>query len=119
MSCASNVIDPQIVASIVFEEKMHGVWAYRKNLLSFYLNLGEVYPHNSYSFGEMQVELTAELMNIDKRNPDWLYETLVVIFTDVNGDVIAIPNGCQGTCLADPELQVETWKFDPSLKLNL
>ncbi len=26
-----------------------------KNLLSFYLNLGEVYPHNSYGFGEMQV----------------------------------------------------------------
>lgn len=189
MSCASNVIDPQIVASIVFEEKMHGVWAYRKNLLSFYLNLGEVYPHNSYGFGEMQVGLAAELINIDKRNPDWLYETFVVICTDatvamdlvaknvvrggnilgrkltlqestvfynagekalrswikgeipkerlekavyarswkwqeaiklaLNGDVIAIPDGCQGTCRADPELQVETWKFDPSLKLSL
>lgn len=56
----------------------------------------------------MQVGLTAELMNIDKRNPDWLYETFVVICTDVNGDVIAIPDGCQGTCRADPELQVET-----------
>ncbi|HCK7401108.1 MULTISPECIES: hypothetical protein [Acinetobacter calcoaceticus/baumannii complex] len=186
---AKNGIDPQIVASIVFEEKMHGVWAYRKNLLSFYLNLGEVYPHNSYGFGEMQVGLAAELMNIDKRNPDWLYETFVVICTDatvamdlvaknvvrggnilgrkltlqestvfynagekalrswikgeipkerlekavyarswkwqeaiklaLNGDVIAIPDGCQGTCRADPELQVETWKFDPSLKLSL
>ncbi|WP_151822465.1 hypothetical protein [Acinetobacter oleivorans] len=186
---AKNGIDPQIVASIVFEEKMHGVWAYRKNLLSFYLNLGEVYPHNSYGFGEMQVGLAAELMNIDKMNPDWLYETFVVICTDatvamdlvaknvvrggnilgrkltlqestvfynagekalrswikgeipkerlekavyarswkwqeaiklaLNGDVIAIPDGCQGTCRADPELQVETWKFDPSLKLSL
>ncbi|MFI8146509.1 hypothetical protein [Acinetobacter sp. ABJ_C5_2] len=37
----------------------------------------------------------------------------------LNGDVIAIPDGCQGTCRADPELQVETWKFDPSLKLSL
>lgn len=116
MSCASNVIDPQIVASIVFEEKMHGVWA---NLLSFYLNLGKVHPHNSYVFGEMQVGLAAEWMNIDKRNPDWLYETFVVSCTDENGDVIAIPNGCQETCRADPELQVETWKFDPSLKLSL
>ncbi|MCG9515188.1 hypothetical protein D3C71_747950 [compost metagenome] len=87
--------------------------------LSFYLNLGEVYPHNSYGFREMQVGLAAELMNIDKRNPHWLYETFVVICTDANGDVIAIPNGCQGTCRADPELQVETWKFDPSLKLSL
>lgn len=186
---AKNGIDPQIVASIVFEEKMHGVWAYRKNLLSFYLNLGEVYPHNSYGFGEMQVGLAAELMNIDKSNPDWLYETFVVICTDatvaidlvaknvvrggnilgrkltlqestvfynagekalnswikgeipkarlekavyarswkwqeaiklaLNGDVIAIPDGCEGTCRADPERQVETWKFDPSLKLSL
>ncbi len=185
----NNGIDPQIVASIVFEEKMHGVWAYRKNLLSFYLNLGEVYPHNSYGFGEMQVGLAAELMNIDKTNPDWLYETFVVICTDaaiamdlvaknvvrggnilgrrltlqestvfynagekalnswikgeipkerlekavyarswqwqeaiklaLNGDVIAIPDGCEGTCRADPERQVETWKFDPSLKLSL
>ncbi len=186
---ANNGIDPQIVASIVFEEKMHGVWAFRKNLLSFYLNLGEVYPHNSYGFGEMQLGLAAELMNIDKRNPDWLYETFVVICTDatvamdlvaknvvrggkilgrkltlqestvfynagekalhswikgeipkkrlenavyarswkwqeaiklaLNGDVIAIPDGCEGTCRADPERQVETWKFDPSLKLSL
>lgn len=184
-----NGIDPQIVASIVFEEKMHGVWAYRKNLLSYYLNLGEVYPHNSYGFGEMQVGLAAELMNIDKRNPDWLYETFVVICTDatvamdlvaknvvrggnllgrkltlqestvfynagekalnswikgeipeerlenavyarswkwqeaiklaLNGDIIAIPDGCEGICRADPERQVETWKFDPSLKLSL
>ena len=186
---ANNGIDPQIVASIVFEEKMHGVWAFRKNLLSFYLNLGEVYPHNSYGFGEMQLGLAAELMDIDKRNPDWLYETFVVICTDatvamdlvaknvvrggkilgrkltlqestvfynagekalhswikgeipkkrlenavyarswkwqeaiklaLNGDVIAIPDGCEGTCRADPERQVETWKFDPSLKLSL
>ena len=186
---ANNGIDPQIVASIVFEEKMHGVWAFRKNHLSFYLNLGEVYPHNSYGFGEMQLGLAAELMNIDKRNPDWLYETFVVICTDatvamdlvaknvvrggkilgrkltlqestvfynagekalnswikgeipknrlenavyarswkwqeaiklaLNGDVIAIPDGCEGTCRADPERQVETWKFDPSLKLSL
>lgn len=186
---ANNGIDPQIVASIVFEEKMHGVWAFRKNLLSFYLNLGEVYPHNSYGFGEMRLGLAAELMDIDKRNPDWLYETFVVICTDatvamdlvaknvvrggkilgrkltlqestvfynagekalnswikgeipkkrlenavyarswkwqeaiklaLNGDVIAIPDGCEGTCRADPERQVETWKFDPSLKLSL
>ncbi len=184
-----NGVDPQIIASIVFEEKMHGVWAYRKNLLAFYLNLGEVYPHNSYGFGEMQVGLAAELMSIDKNNPDWLYETFVVICTDatvamdlvaknvvrganilgrkltlqestvfynagekaltswikgeipkarlekavyarswkwqeaiklaLNGDVISIPDGCEGTCRADPELQVETWNFDPSLKLNL
>lgn len=37
----------------------------------------------------------------------------------LNGDVIAIPDGCEGTCRADPERQVETWKFDPSLKLSL
>lgn len=184
-----NGVDPQIVASIVFEEKMHGVWAYRKNLLSFYINLGEVYPHNSYGFGEMQVGLAAELLNIDKSNPDWLYETFVIICTDatiaidlvaknvvrggkilgrkltlqestvfynagekalhswikgeipqkrlekavyarswkwqeaiklaLNGDVIAIPDGCEGTCRADPERRVETWQFDPSLKLSL
>lgn len=63
---------------------MHGVWAYRKNLLSFYLNLGEVFPHNSYGFGEMQVGLAAELMEIDKSNPDWLYEVFVVICTDAS-----------------------------------
>ncbi|MFW1841784.1 hypothetical protein ACG9YY_02235 [Acinetobacter pittii] len=42
-----------------------------------------------------------------------------VIKLALNGDVIAIPDGCQGTCHANPELQVETWKFDPSLKLSL
>lgn len=183
-----NGVDPQIIASIVFEEKMHGVWASRKNLLSYYLNLGEVYPHNSYGFGEMQVGLAAELMNIDKSNPDWLYETFVVICTDatiamdlvaknilrgekilgrkftlqestvfynagekalkswikgeipkerlekavyarswkwqsaiklaLSGDVIAIPDGCEGIYRADPEVKVETWKFDPSLNIN-
>lgn len=25
----------------------------------------------------------------------------------------------EGTCRADPERQVETWKFDPSLRLSL
>jgi len=186
---SKNSIDPQIVASIVFEEKMHGVWAYRKNLLSFYRNLGEIFPHNSYGFGEMQVGLAADLMKIDKRNPNWLDEVFVVICTDatiamdlvaknvirggkilgrkltlqestvfynagekalnswikgeipkarlstavyarswkwqeaiklaLGGDVIAIPDGCEGTCRADPERQVETWKFDPSLRLSL
>ena len=182
-------VDAQIIASIVFEEKMHGVWAYRKNLLSFYLNLGEVFPHNSYGFGEMQVGLAAELMEIDKSNPDWLYEVFVVICTDasiamelvakniirgakirgrkltlqestvfynagekaldswikgevpkerlktavyarswnwqkaiklaLDGDVIAIPDDCEGNCRADPETITEVWKFDPSLKLSL
>ncbi|MFW1841783.1 hypothetical protein ACG9YY_02230 [Acinetobacter pittii] len=43
---------------------------------------GGVKPHRSYGLGEMQLGLVAELMNIDKRIPDQLYETFIVICTD-------------------------------------
>lgn len=186
---AKNSIDVQIIASIVFEEKLHGIWAYRKNLLAYYLNLGELYPHNSYGFGEMQLDLAGDLIGIDKTNPSWIDEVFTVICTDatiamdlvaknivrggnilgrpmtlqeatvfynagekaldscikgeipkerlkkavyarswkwqkaikiaLNGDVIAIPDGEEGVYRADPEMSIETWKFDPSLKLSL
>ena len=184
-----NNIDAQIIASIIFQEKLHGIWAFRKNLIAFYRNLGELFPHNSYGFGEMQLGLAGDLMEIDKTNPTWIDEVFTVICTDatvavdlvakniirggralgrslslqestifynagekalqswikdeipqkrlktavyarswkwqnaiklaLNGDVIAIPDGCEGSCRADPEISVEVWKFDPSLPFIL
>ena len=182
-------VDAQIIASIVFEEKRYGIWAFRKNLLSYYLNFGELYPTNSYGFGEMQLGLAGDLMGIDKSNPTWIDEVFTIICTDatvamelvaknilrvhkilgrvtnlqestmfynggekvlnlwlqgrftkeelkklvatrswnwqkaiklaLDGDVIAIPDDCEGNCRADPETITDVWKFDPSLKRHL
>ena len=75
-------IEPHIIASIVFQEKFHGVWAYRKNLLSYVKSFGVLAPSNSYGYGEMQLGLAGELLGIDKSRPDWLEEVFVVICTD-------------------------------------
>lgn len=178
-------IETQIIASIVFQEKYHGVWAYRKNLVSYYLSLGVLNPKNSYGFPEMQLVLASELLN-NKDNPNWIEETFLILCADATlsmeliakntirgqrifskkfsvheatifhnagelgtrsyisgkisqstlvkavyyrswrwqkaievalyGDIIAIPDDCSGACRADPETNIETWKFDPSLR---
>lgn len=178
-------IGSQIIASIVFQEKYHGVWAYRKNLLSYYANFGVLHPNNSYGYPEMQLGLASELLG-NKDNPNWIEETFIILCNDATlsmeliaknilrgekifgkkfsikeatifynggektlrrylansitpekmkkavyyrswrwqkaievalyGDIIAIPDDCNGSCKAEPESSIETWEFNPSLR---
>ena len=78
----NNGIDAQIIGSIVFEEKYHGVWAYRKNLLLYVATLGGLSETDSYGYGEMQLGLAGELLEIDKTRPNWMDEVFVLICTD-------------------------------------
>lgn len=91
LAAHKNGIEPHIIASIVFQEKFHGVWAYRKNLISYEISLRILAPSNSYGYGEMQLGLAGELLGIDKSRPDWLEEVFVVICTDaeISMDLVA------------------------------
>ena len=62
-------VDPNGIASAVFQEKYHGVFADGKNLLAYILDGGvndNTPPNRSYGLAEMQLSLVAEIWGIDK-----------------------------------------------------
>lgn len=80
LAAQKNGVDKIAIASIVFQEKFHGIWAARKNQLSS--RGGTILkPTASYGFGEMQLDLAAELLGIKGRE-NYLEETFYVITSD-------------------------------------
>ena len=62
-------VDPNGIASVIFQEKYHGVFADGKNLLAYILDGGvndNTPPNRSYGLAEMQLSLVAEIWGIDK-----------------------------------------------------
>ena len=64
-------VDPNGIASVIFQEKYHGVFADGKNLLAYILDGGvndKTPPNRSYGLAEMQLSLVAEIWGIDKNS---------------------------------------------------
>ena len=80
LAAQKNGVDKMAIASIVFQEKFHGIWAARKNQVSS-AGVLHLTPTSSYGFGEMQLDLAADLLGI-KGAPNYLEETFYVITSD-------------------------------------
>ncbi len=66
-------IDPVGIASVIFQEKYHGVFADLKDTLAFVYDHGvnEKTPSTrSYGLAEMQLSLVCEIWGIDKDSPN-------------------------------------------------
>lgn len=62
-------VDSNGIASVIFQEKYHGVFADGKNLLAYILDGGvndNTPPNRRYGLAEMQLSLVAEIWGIDK-----------------------------------------------------
>lgn len=80
-SSQKNQVEVMAIASIVFQEKYHGIWATYKNNLSYVLkNLDR---NSSYGYGEMQLGLAADLLDYnEQKDPKYLRKTFDLITTN-------------------------------------
>lgn len=80
-SARKNNVDIMAIASIVFQEKYHGILASSKNKVSYLIE--SLSRSSSYGYGEMQLGMAADLLGLSQeKNPDYLTETFNIITTD-------------------------------------
>ncbi|ERL55786.1 hypothetical protein [Psychrobacter aquaticus] len=80
-SARKNEVAIMAIASIIFQEKYHGIWATYKNNLSYVLK--DLDRNSSYGYGEMQLGLAADLLGYsEQKNPKYLRKTFDLITTN-------------------------------------
>ena len=65
-------VSAQAIATVIFNEKFHGIWATLKNELAYIVDFGvndESPATRSYGLAEMQLRLAAQLLNMDIEQP--------------------------------------------------
>jgi len=103
-------VDPKAIASIILQEKYHGVFADIKNKIA-YIKDGGVHENSpstrSYGLGEMQLGLAGELLGIDANSKGGKAEIYSKI---TNNDTLAID--LIGKNISNAQKQFNT-KLDP------
>ena len=87
------------------------------DLANVNVQIGTVAPSNPEYSSWIKDEIPQKRLKTAVYARSWKWQNAIKLA--LNGDVIAIPDGCEGSCRADPEISVEVWKFDPSLPLRL